>query len=56
MWGFAATKQDLRFLAKILNPKKVQVFFVIETARALTLVGETEGSAPAHVSYQHLMQ
>jgi hypothetical protein len=35
--------------------RKSRFLFVIETARALTLVSETEKPAPTHVSHEALM-
>ena len=43
------------FLPESSTRRKSGFLFVIETARALTLVGEAEMPVPAHVSHEDLM-
>jgi hypothetical protein len=44
-----------RLLAKIFNSKKGHVSFRNRNSKNLTLVGETEAPAAAHVSHEDLM-
>jgi hypothetical protein len=45
----------IAFLPKSSTRRKSAFLFVIETARALTLVDETEELVPFHVSHEDLM-
>ena len=47
--------QSFTYLPKSSTRRKSLSLFAIETARALTLAGETEGPAPAHVSHEDLI-
>jgi hypothetical protein len=53
--SFQAAQQTFSYLPKSSTRRKSRFLFVIETARASTSVGETEGPAPAHVSHEDLM-
>jgi hypothetical protein len=53
--GSFCSHGNFDFLPESSTRRKSTFLFVIETARALALGGETEELVPAHVSHQDLM-